>query len=196
MKIAATLAAVAAAILALATQAQERSIVREVTVKAPVEQVYKAWTTSEGVASFFAPEARVEPRSGGLFEVWMNPYAPAGQRGADDMRFLALQENRMLSFTWNAPPHLPEARAQRTVVILRFKPAAEGQTAVTLTHVGWGEGGQWDATYAYFEKAWPNVLANLQKRFAEGPIDFTAWRARMKAFQDEEDRKAGRQPQS
>ena len=192
MKIVAMFAA--ATLLAFGTQAQERSIVKEVTVKAPVEQVYRAWTTSEGVAAFFAPEARVEPRSGGLFEVWMNPYAQAGQRGADDMRFLALQENRMLSFTWNAPPHLPEARAQRTVVILRFKPAPEGQTVVTLTHVGWGDGGQWDATYAYFEKAWPNVLSNLQKRFAEGPIDFTEWRARMKAYQEGEDRKAGRKP--
>lgn len=185
-------AALAAALLVLGAHAEERGIAREVTVKAPVEQVYKAWTTSEGVASFFAPEARVEPRSGGLFEVWMNPYAPPGQRGADDMRFLALQENRMISFTWNAPPHLPEARAQRTVVIVRFQPAADGQTQVSLNHLGWGDGGQWDAAYKYFENAWTNVLANLQKRFVEGPIDFTAWRARMKAFQDAEDAKKPR----
>ena len=48
MKIVATLAAVAAAILAFGTQAQERSIVREVLVKAPVEEVYKAWDSVLG----------------------------------------------------------------------------------------------------------------------------------------------------
>ena len=31
------------------------------------------------------------------------------------MRYMALQPKKMLSFDWNAPPHLPEARAQRTL---------------------------------------------------------------------------------
>lgn len=184
--------AIAAAWLALAAHADGRQLEKEVLVKAPVGQVWKAWTTSEGVASFFAPEAVVEAKPGGAFFVHMNPYAPPGLKGADDMRVLAVQEHKLLSFTWNAPPHLPAAREQRTVVILRFYPQAEGHTRLTLTHVGWGEGGEWDGAYAYFDKAWAAVLANLQKRFAEGPIDFTAWRARMRAFQDAEDRKTGR----
>ncbi len=180
------LAAAIAACAALAAAAQERQIVKEVTVKAAPEEVFRAWSTSEGVASFFAPEARVEAKSGGPFEVYVNPYAPPGMKGADDMKVLAVQENRMISFTWNAPPHLPETRAQRTVVIVRMKPAADGQTQVTLTHVGWGDGGQWDQTFTYFDRAWGNVLANLQKRFAEGkPIDWTEWRARMKAMTEE-----------
>ena len=185
-------AALLACVAAFAAAAGERMLVNEVVVKAPVAEVFKAWTTSEGIASFFAPEARIEPVPGGLFEVYMNPYAKPGLKGADDMRVLAVQENRMLSFTWNAPPSLPEARKQRTVVILRFAPQPPGEpdgTRVTLTHVGWGDGGEWDANYKYFEKAWPNVLANLQRRFAEGPIDFTEWRRRMKAFQDQEDAK-------
>ena len=175
--------ALAAAVLlgALPALAQERQIVKEVVVKAPVPAVFNAWTTSEGLASFFAPEARVEARSGGPFEVYFNPYAPAGSKGADDTRVMAVQQDRMISFTWNAPPHLPETRAQRTLVIVRTTPAGEGQTKVTLTHVGWGEGGQWDQTFAYFDRAWGGVLANLQKRFAEDkPIDWTGWRARMK----------------
>ena len=170
--------------------AQERQIVKEVTVKAPPEEVFRAWSTSEGIATFFAPEARVEARSGGPFEVYINPYAKPGMKGADDMKVLAVQDNRMISFTWNAPPHLPETRAQRTVVIVRTKPAPDNQTLVTLTHVGWGDGGQWDQTFTYFDRAWGNVLANLQKRYAEGkPIDWTEWRARMKAMQADADKK-------
>jgi len=62
-------------------------------------------------------------------------------KGADGMRFLAVQPMTLLSYTWNAPPSLPEARKQRTVVILRFTPVSDRETRVTMTHVGWGDGG-------------------------------------------------------
>ena len=32
---------------------------------------------------------------------------------------------------------------------------------------GYGEGEEWAKTKAYFEKAWPAVLASLEKRFAK-----------------------------
>ena len=171
---------------ALPAGGQERQIVKEVLVKAPVEAVFRAWSTSEGIATFFAPEAKVEARSGGPFEVYINPYAPAGMKGADDMKVMAVQDNRMISFTWNAPPHLPQTRAQRTFVVVRTLPEGDGQTRVRLTHVGWGDGGQWDQTFTYFDRAWGSVLANLQKRFAEDrPIDWTEWRERMRKLQDD-----------
>jgi uncharacterized protein YndB with AHSA1/START domain len=172
----------AAALCVPCANAQERSIDKTARVQAPVDAVWNAWTTSEGIQSFFAPEAHVEARVDGAFHIHFNPYAPPGQKGADDMRILALQDRRMLSFTWNAPPHLPEARAQRTYVTVRFKPVGDTETEVTLHHGGWGDGGQWDQAYAYFERAWGSVLANLQKRFVEGkPIDWTPFTERLKA---------------
>lgn len=179
------LALLAAAFLAGSlAQAEERALHKEVIVKAPVAEVWNAWTTTEGIKTFFAPDANVEARPGGPFEIYINPYAPAGMKGADDMKVLAVQPERMLSYTWNAPPSLPEARKQRTVVILRFAPVSESETRVTLTHVGWGDGGEWDKAYAYFDHAWPMVLGNLQKRFAEGPVDWSEWLARMRALGD------------
>lgn len=176
---------------ALASGEPERAIFKEALVAAPVEEVWKAWTTSEGVVSFFAPEAIIEPKPGGAFFVHFNPYAAPGMKGADDMRVLAVQAPKLLSFTWNAPPHLPEARAQRTFVAVRLAPA-EGGTRVRLHHSGWGEGGQWDDAYRYFDRAWGAVLASLQKRFAEGPRDWKAFLAQMKAWQEAEDRKQGK----
>ena len=38
----------------------------------------------------------------------MDPGAAPGSRGADDTRFLAMQAMKMVSFDWNAPPHLPK----------------------------------------------------------------------------------------
>ena len=163
--------------------AAEKAIDREVVVPANVADVWQAGTSSEGIKTFFAPDANVDLRVDGPFEIFINPYAKPGMKGADGMRIIGFQKEKMLSFTWNAPPQLPEARANRSIVILRFEAVGEDQTIVSLHHVGWGEGGEWDKAYDYFSKAWPNVLANLQKRFTSGPIDWTEWLARMKTLQ-------------
>ncbi|MBI3147332.1 MAG: SRPBCC domain-containing protein [Betaproteobacteria bacterium] len=168
------------AMACLSAQAAETGIELAVTVKAPLAAVWRAWTTSDGVVEFFAPEARVEARPDGAYTIIMDPYAPPGWQGADDMKVLAVDPERLFSFTWNAPPSLPEARRQRTVVILRF--AQEGNdTRLTLSHLGWGDSGEWPKARAYFERAWPRVLANLQTRFATGkPQDWTDWREQLR----------------
>ena len=129
---------------------------------------------------FFAPDAEIDARPEGAFHIFINPYAEAGMKGADTMRFLALQPDKMLSFDWNAPPSLPQVRGQRTFVVVRLAPQGEGKTLVTLHHTGWGDGGEWDKTYAYFDSAWGFVLGNLQKRFRDGPIDWSEWLKGMK----------------
>jgi uncharacterized protein YndB with AHSA1/START domain len=161
--------------VAVSAWAAERAIEKEVIVNAPPADVWSAWTTKAGITSFFAPDAVVDAKVGGAFHVHIDPLAEPGMKGADDMRFMALQPNRMLSFDWNAPPSLPEVRAQRTFVVVRLEPRGAAQTRVTLHHSGWGDGGEWDKAYAYFDRAWGNVLANLAKRFETGPIDWTDW---------------------
>jgi uncharacterized protein YndB with AHSA1/START domain len=161
--------------------AQERALNLETTVKATPAQAFNAWTTTEGIKTFFAPDGKVEARSNGLYEIHMNPLAPPGEKGADDMRVLAIQENKMISFTWSAPPSFPEARKQRTVVILRFSPVSDNETKVTLHQTGWGDGGEWDKTFEYFGKAWAYVLGNFKKRFEQGPMDWAPYLERMKA---------------
>ncbi len=169
-----------AALLSLAEAgAAERALDKEVLVKAGVDQVWEAWTTKAGITSFFAPDAEIEARVGGAFHIFIDPLAETGGKGADEMRYMAIQPRRMLSFDWNAPPSLPEARAQRTFVVLRFAPVDDRTTRLTLHHTGWGDGGEWDKAYAYFDRAWGNVLANLQKRFETGPVDWTDWMRRL-----------------
>jgi len=143
-----------------------REIVAEVVVPAPLPEVWAAWTTEEGVRSFFAPECRIELRPGGAYEMYFDLSAEPGKRGGEEMVVLALQPPVMLSFTWNAPPELPEARSQRTHVVVRLRELAAGETLVTLRHDGWGEGGEWDAAFEYFSRVWGGVvLARLRRRF-------------------------------
>ena len=167
--------------VALPLAAAERAIDKQVDVAAGIDEVWKAWTTREGLVGFFAPEAVVEARVGGPFELHFDPGAPAGQRGADGMRIMALQPPRMLRFDWNAPPSLPQAREQRTFVVGRLTPVDAQTTRVSLHHTGWGDGGEWDRAYAYFDRAWGNVLGGLQKRFKDGPVNWQPWLAQLAA---------------
>jgi uncharacterized protein YndB with AHSA1/START domain len=153
-------------------------------VPATLDEAWAAWTTRDGIIGFFAPDAEIDARVGGAFHIHIDPGAPAGSKGADDMRFMALQPNQMLSFDWNAPPQLPEARAQRTFVVVRFEPLGDKLTRVTLHHTGWGAGGEWDKAYAYFDRAWANVLGNLKKRFEQGPQDWKPWLEQLRRWRE------------
>lgn len=168
--------------LALPLHAAERALDKEVIVPAGVDAVWQAWTTSDGITGFFAPAAEVEARVGGPFRIYFDPTAEPGSRGADDMRVLAVQPKRMISFDWNAPPSLPQARQQRTFVIVRLHPVDERRTRVTLHHTGWGDGGQWDQAYTYFDRAWDQVLGGLKQRFEQGPRDWRPWLAQLEAM--------------
>ena len=164
--------------------AAERSLDKQIELAATLDQVWEAWTTREGIVSFFAPDAKIEPRVGGAFQIHFDPLAAPGSKGADDMRFMALQPKKMLSFDWNAPPHLPLARAQRTFVVVRFEPLGDKSTRVTLHHTGWGDGGEWDQAHAYFDRAWGGVLGNLKKRFEVGPQDWTEWMSQLRKMHE------------
>ena len=152
----------------------DRVIRGEVIVEASLDEVWDAWTTPEGITSFFAPACSVELRVDGPYEILFDPGAEPGHRGAEGMRVLAFQPRKMLAFTWNAPPHLPDVREHLTNVVIRLQELGERQTRVTLTHSGWGEGGQWNEAFEYFVRAWKEVvLPRLVHRFSVGAIDWS-----------------------
>ncbi len=179
-----------ATLVAPLAHAAERANDKSIEVAATLDQAWDAWTTREGITSFFAPDAKIEPRVGGAFQIYLDPAASPGSKGADDMRFLAVQPKKMISFDWNAPPSLPEARAQRTFVVVRLEPLGDKLTRITLHHSGWGDGGEWDQAYAYFDRAWGNVLGNLKKRFEQGPQDWTAWLEQLRKWRADAERKS------
>ena len=152
---------------------ESRKVECEATVPGPIKAVWDAWTSEEGALTFFSPAARIVAEPNGPYEILFNPDAPDGTQGAEGMRVLAVQSPTFLSFTWNAPPHLPNVRGHRTHVEVRLTSIDEAHTHVQLSHGGWGEGGQWDEAFDYFSRAWPKVvLPRLVYRFENGPIDW------------------------
>jgi len=148
-----------------AAQPLDPDIVVTKVINAPVADVWKAWTTAEGIESFFAPKAaKVVPEPGGAFELWFGVDMPEGSRGSEGCKVHSVKPMEQLVFEWNAPPTIPAIRPLRTLVYLDFKPLPDNRTEVTLRNFGYGVGEDWDKTKAYFTRAWPAVMANLEKR--------------------------------
>lgn len=155
------------------TTGREKSIGLYIDINAPIEKVWNQWTTSEGIRSFFAPASKLELKPLGSFDIYFTPDAPAGQRGAEGNFILAIQQNEMLTFTWDAPNDWPEIRKQRTFVTLRFKKLSPSKTRVAFTQTGWGTSGEWAEVYRYFETAWGKVvLPNLKYSLEVAPLDW------------------------
>ena len=147
------------------------SFVREQFIAAPVEQVYRAWSDGAAFAAAYGPDrpelrADIDLAIGGRYE-WLWD----GKMGSNDCQVLSYVPNRMISFSWNAPPEQAKSRAQRTWVVVEIEPA-EGGTHVRLTHLGFGQEEHWRETEEYFGKAWTHVLAtfaeNLSGKGEEG----------------------------
>lgn len=153
---------------ATASASTSREIHSEARVSLSPAEAYAMWASAEGLAQWWATEARVDARPGGHYELYF--LEGPRERGSEGCRVLSLLPDRMLSFTWNAPPHL-RTREEHTWVVLEFIPDGDG-SRVTLTQLGWPEEGMadaqsdWPATFAYFEDAWAKVMGRFETKFA------------------------------
>ncbi|MBD3401312.1 hypothetical protein GF420_00330 [candidate division GN15 bacterium] len=141
----------------------DRKLVKEVTVAATLDEVWRCWTTAEGVESFIAPKANIELRPGGAYEWLFDLSAPPGQEGGNGCRVLSVLPMEMMSFEWNAPPRFDDRRYTYTWVVVQFEAAVEGSVTVRLTHLGWGDTPAWQEVYDYFDSAWGYVLDRLKQ---------------------------------
>ncbi|MEZ0327218.1 MAG: SRPBCC domain-containing protein [Fimbriimonas sp.] len=143
----------------------ERAITLSTTVNATPAQAWRAWTTKEGLREFLGADAAIELRLGGRYEFLFDPSQPVGLQGGEGNQVLAYIPEKMLSFTWNAPPKFPDMRTQRTFVVVTFTPEGKGKTRIDLRQGGWKDGKSWDAVYDYFTNAWPMVLGACKSHF-------------------------------
>jgi uncharacterized protein YndB with AHSA1/START domain len=118
------------------------------------------WTTHEGLLSFFGRDNKIELTPFGAFEIYFLMDNPYGLRGSEGCKVLSFLPKEMFSFTWNAPPEHKIARGSGyyTWVVINFKAISEGQTEISLIHLGWPSDKNWNAVYDYFDKAWDTVL--------------------------------------
>ena len=157
-----------------------RTITLEADVPAPPAEVFRLWTTVEGVKKFFAPAAKIDPQTGGRYTVLFAPASdPEGNsHGTNGARILKFVPGRELAFEWitfagddslgnNAPPLAPLALRNASPlpawVELNFEPdpSDPNRTHLKFAHYGFREGELWSQSYEWFGHAWKGVLDQL-----------------------------------
>ena len=148
--------------LFVASGSDLRSFSLSRAVAATPAQVFAAFTRPEELKRFFGSQHRVVLKPGGPYEILFEH--EDGAIGSDGCQVLSYVPDRVLSFSWNAPPQYPQERALRTWVTLLLAPGGGG-CEVELHHCGFGQGGNWDEVQDYFLAAWDRVLDWLAARF-------------------------------
>ena len=105
----------------------QRAVRVEATIQAPLSEVWRVWTTSQGAEEFFAEKANIRLAIGGPYEIQFDPKDErAGTKG---LKILSYAPGEMISFQWNAPPEYPEVRNGGTWVVVQMR--LKGQTERT-----------------------------------------------------------------
>ena len=139
-------------------------------INSSLSGVWRVFTTSKGAEEFFAQKAHIELSIGGPYEIQFDPKDE--RSGTKGLKILSYAPEEMISFQWNAPPEYPEVRTGGTWVVVEMRPVDAYRTHVTITHLGWKDGLQWDQAYSHFEQGWAELMNRLEKRFTDGPIDW------------------------
>jgi uncharacterized protein YndB with AHSA1/START domain len=141
-------------------------LVLEVTVPAARAEVWKGFSTSEGLSSWLAPNAVVDLKPGGD---WMVRFPGGSSAGGTIVSFVPQKE---IVISALAPEKFPTVRAQRTTARFELEDHGTG-TLVRLTQTGWKDGDEWDRAYEYLTAGNAQLLATLHRRFVSGPIDWS-----------------------
>lgn len=138
-------------------------------VRAPLREVWHAWTDSDTITEWFSPHANIEPRLGGAFELFFDPANHEHQctKGCMITRF---EPHTRLSFSWRGPDELhhvmdPDNPQTHVHVSLKEKGAV---TKVTIIHDGWGTGDDWKEAKTWHRRAWMQVLESFERFFDGG----------------------------
>lgn len=120
----------------------ERVLRYEATISAPLDSLWLAFTTSEGLRSFVARVVAIDFRIGGR---WEASYNPAGRIG-DSTNILNeivayLPREMFATRILSAPPSFPHADlAKRLATIYFFHEQSPRSTRVVVSMTGWEQG--------------------------------------------------------
>lgn len=123
-----------------------------------VSVVWSMLSTKQGIEKFFSPNTDIVFETGGRFEIYFDMAMEKGLRGSEGMQILCFEPENRLGFTWNAPPSIMSLRGQHTAVFIELSELEKDKTKVSFSHCGFGEDKDWVQLYAYFVRAWHQLV--------------------------------------
>jgi uncharacterized protein YndB with AHSA1/START domain len=142
-------------------------ITHEGTVCAPVELVWDAWTTSEGLRSWLAPHAEIDLRVGGIMRTNYNPGGYLGDSTTIENKILSYDPMRMLAIKVHKTPQgFPFSTAVQDMwTIVYFSETESGRTHIRIIGLGFTDSDESQQMRSFFDKGNATTLTQLQQRF-------------------------------
>src|SRR5258708_7096101 len=88
-----------------ADQKASDDIVVNIVLNKSIEDTWKLWSTNEGLQSWLTPEAHIDLRLGGAYELYFDPQNHSDNNTAG-CKILALVPQKLLAFEWKGPSSL------------------------------------------------------------------------------------------
>lgn len=154
----------------LTTTTNDRTIINEVTINAPLHLVWYAWTISERVSEWFAPETVVEAIEGGAYELYFIPGNKTGMN-TKGCKIVKLVDEKELRFSWKGPDQfesIMNSENELTTVNVSFEPVDTKSTKVIIEHTGFKEDDNWKEAFEWHQMAWSGVLSSLKSALEKG----------------------------
>lgn len=143
-------------------------IVAEGIVEAPLDSVWTAWTTSDGLRGWLAPQAEIDLRVGGLMRTNYDPAGVLGDHRTIVNEVLSYEPRRMLSIrVARAPDGFPFANAiQQMWTVVYFDEAGPDRTGLRVVGLGFRPDEESQRMRAFFESGNTATVEALQRHYA------------------------------
>lgn len=144
--------------VAAATRADETRQINEGVIDAPVEEVWKAFATKEGLEKCVVAKADVKLCIGGWMKTHYSPQGELGDKGSIEHLILAYEPNRMLAYRCvKTPEKFPFKEAmKKNWTVIYFEPLDAGKTKLRIVGCGYDSTEESRKMKQYFDKgnAW------------------------------------------
>jgi uncharacterized protein YndB with AHSA1/START domain len=144
-------------------------LVHEGAIDAPIETVWRAWTTSEGLRSWLAPHAEIELKLGGTMRSNYNEAGSLRDAETIENTILSYEPERMLSIrVTKAPASFPFADTVGDMwTVVYFEPIGPNQTSVRVVSLGFTADPQSQAMRAFFDQGNAATIEQMRARLAQ-----------------------------
>lgn len=148
----------------------DQPLVSTQVINAPVADVWKAFTTTEGIKSWMVAEGDVDLRIGGKFRTGYQPGTDLNGPNAIENTILAFDPERMITIqNTKAPEKFPFKKAIAEVwTVIYFESLSAKQTRVTSRMLGYRQEDEFIKMRRFFMDGNKQTLEELKKHFEKG----------------------------
>ena len=133
----------------------EKVLRLEAIVPVPKAEAWKLLTTEEGLRKWIAPVVSLDLKIGGQILTNYDSTRSAGDTGTIRLPILNFLDQDLVTLKVNLNDKFPQRvreQDRNLQEIIQIAGTGDGQTKITSSMFGWGEGPEWEKAYDFFAR--------------------------------------------